>query len=66
MWTNQPQLAQYLIDKIKHDITRLHNEENARRQLNNNDWPKMEVSLTWIMAKGKSKVRTAGGKVRAR
>jgi len=37
--TNKPQPAQYLIDKIKCDITRLHVEETARRLLNNENRP---------------------------
>jgi ribonuclease HI len=49
MRTNHSQPAQYLIDEIKRDITRLHDEENARRRrLNRDDQPKMEISLTWI------------------
>ena len=49
MHSNDPQSAQYLIDKIKNDITRLHNEETTRRErLNIVNQSEMEVTLTWI------------------
>ena len=42
---NNPQLAQYLIDKIKHDINRLHTEELARREWLDDENPqKMEIA----------------------
>ena len=42
---NNPQPAQYLINKIKHNINRLHMEELARREwLNDKDPQKMEIA----------------------
>ena len=46
---NNPQLAQYLINKIKHDINRLHMEELARREWLDNENPqKMEIACKVI------------------
>ena len=42
---NDPQPAQYLINKIKHDINRLHTEELARREWLDDENPqKMEIA----------------------
>ena len=49
MHSNNPQSAQYLINKIKNDIIRLHNKETTRREwLNISNQSEMEVTLTWI------------------
>lgn len=46
---NRPQSAQHLIDEIKHDITRLHSQGNAKgRRCNITNPPKMEISLSWV------------------
>jgi len=46
---NDPQPAQYLIDKIKRNVNVLHAEEMARREQSNDDNPwKMEISFTWV------------------
>src|SRR5258706_3831080 len=49
MSNNRPQSAQYLIDEIKRDIGKIHNEEKAKRiRQNVANRPEMEVTLTWI------------------
>jgi len=48
MQSNQPQPAQYLIDKIKCDISKLHEETTRSRRQNAEDQPKMIVPLTWV------------------
>jgi ribonuclease HI len=46
---NNPQPAQYLIDKIKSDVNNLHSEELRRRERNDNDnLRKLEISFTWV------------------
>ena len=46
---NDPQLAQYLIYKIKHDINRLHTEELARMEWLDDENPqKMGIVFTWV------------------
>src|SRR5258706_14331371 len=46
---NDPQPAQYLIDKIKQNVNVLRTEEMARREQSNDDNPrKMEISFTWV------------------
>jgi len=49
MANNRPQSAQYLIDKIKQGISRLHEAEKAKRiRQNAANRPDMEVKLTWV------------------
>ena len=49
MGNNRPQPAQYLIDKIKRDISKIHEEEKAKRiRQNTVNQPEMEVKFTWI------------------
>ena len=49
MSNNCLQPAQYLIDKIKCDIHKLHREEKAKRiRQNMANQPEMEINLTWI------------------
>ena len=49
MSNNRPQSAQYLIDRIKRDISRIHEEEKAKRiRQNAMNRPEMEISFTWI------------------
>jgi len=49
MANNRPQPAQYLIDKIKCNISRLHKQEKAKRiRQNAMNNPDMEVTLTWV------------------
>ena len=46
---NDPQPAQYLIDRIKDDITNIHTEEMARRERHGDGNPqKMEIAFTWV------------------
>ncbi len=46
---NRLQSAQYLIDEIKQDIGKIHNEEKVKRiRQNAANQPEMEVTLTWI------------------
>ena len=46
---NQPQLAQYLIDRIKHNISKIHKEEKVKRvRQNAENWLEMEILFTWI------------------
>src|SRR5258706_691359 len=46
---NDPQPAQYLINKIKRDVDALHTEELARRERSDDNNPrKMEISFTWV------------------
>src|SRR5258706_2347344 len=47
MSNNRPQSAQYLIDEIKQDIGKIHNEEKAKRiRQNVTNRPEIEVTLT--------------------
>src|SRR5258706_5156693 len=49
MNNNCPQSAQYLIDKIKRRISKIHKEEKEKRiRQNAVNQPEMEVSLTWV------------------
>src|SRR5258706_15428705 len=49
MNNNCPQSAQYLIDKIKCRISKIHEEEKEKRiRQNAVNQPEMEVSLTWV------------------
>lgn len=49
MSTNQPQPAQYLIDEIKRDMYKVHEEETRKRiRLKALGRPKLKISLTWV------------------
>ena len=49
MANNCLQSAQYLIDKIKCDITKIHKEDKAKRiRQNAANQPEMEITLSWI------------------
>jgi ribonuclease HI len=46
---NDPQPAQYLIDKIKDDINKLHAEELSRRErLDDANPRKLDITFTWV------------------
>ena len=46
---DRPKSAQYLIDRIKRDISRIHEEEKTKRiRQNAMNRPAMEISFTWI------------------
>lgn len=45
---NRPQSAQYLIDKIKADVARIHSEETERKQRTGNAIARPSISITWV------------------
>ena len=48
--SNRPQPAQYLIDEIRSDISRLHDEESEKRiHLNTIDRLEMKITYTWVV-----------------
>ncbi len=49
MGNNHLQLAQYLIDEIKHNISKIHKEEKVKRiRQNTANQPEMEITFTWM------------------
>jgi ribonuclease HI len=61
---NHLQPAQYLINKIKHNIATLHHNEITRQQAYNiNNYPKMEITFVWVTGHQGSKGNEAVDKL---